>query len=116
MHNAGRQKKAVAPRARASARASESLQEPRHRSRGVNLDHPVEITDIDAEFERARRHDHAVVARRKGRLCLAPGVHAQRTVGNKGPHGTGAQLDGQALASVVTHSWDTTRDQSLRVN
>ncbi len=55
--------------------ASEPLQERCHRARSVNLDHAVEVTDVNAEFERRRRDDHAVARLCERRLRSAPLVN-----------------------------------------
>ena len=65
------QKQAVASRAGPSPGPSDALQHRRDPCRRVDLDHAVEIADVDAQLERARRDDHAVARLGERRLGLA---------------------------------------------
>ena len=58
-----------------------------------------QVADVDAQFERAGRHDDAVVPAGERLLGLAAFVLAQRTVRDEGraPHSRGPQLAGQLL-------------------
>jgi hypothetical protein len=57
---AGRQKQAVPASADPPPAPPHTLQEGSDRGRSVDLHHPVEIADVDAELERARRDNDAV--------------------------------------------------------
>ena len=67
-----RQEGAVGARVRAPAGSSHTLQESRDRGRRVDLQHVVEIPDVDAELERACGDDDAVAAILEGRLRRLP--------------------------------------------
>jgi hypothetical protein len=46
----------------------------------VDLDDPIEVADIDPQFQGRGCHDDAIAAVSKGRLCIPPLFGAQRTV------------------------------------
>ena len=54
------EEQAVAPGLGPPPAAPEPLQERGDREGGVDLDHPVQVTDVDPEFKGGRRDDHAV--------------------------------------------------------
>ena len=76
----GREEQAVARRFCATPSPSKSLKERRDGSRRVNLNDTIEITNIDAEFECARRDDHAVLRLGERLLRLPALVETQRAV------------------------------------
>ena len=76
----GGQEEAVARRARPPAGAAHPLQERRDGARGVDLDHAVEVADVDAQLQGAGGHDHAVAALGERPLGLPALVQAQRAV------------------------------------
>lgn len=59
---------------------AEALQERRDGTRRVDLDDPVEVAHVDAEFEGAGRDDHAVTGLREGEFGTATLVERQRRV------------------------------------
>ena len=77
---AQREEQAVAPRSRPPPAAPEPLQERGDRERRVDLDHPVQVTDVDAELKRGRGHDHAVPPLGERQLRPPPLVKRQRRV------------------------------------
>ena len=77
---AQRQEQAVTPRTRPPSAAAEPLQERGDRERRVDLDHPVQVADVEAELERGRGHDHAVAALGERQLRPPPLVQRQRRV------------------------------------
>ena len=78
------QEQAVADRARPAPGAAHALEEARHGGRAVDLDHPVEVTHVDAQLQDAGGHDHAVVPVGKGVLGLPPLLLAERAVRDEG--------------------------------
>jgi hypothetical protein len=81
---AGRQKQAVPASADPPPAPPHTLQEGSDRGRSVDLHHPVEIADVDAELERARRDNDAVGLGRERRLGLPPLVDREGAVGHEG--------------------------------
>ena len=75
-----REEQAVPPGPGPPPAAPEALQEPRDRERRVDLDHPVQVADIHAEFQRGGGHDDAVPALGEGLLRAPPLVQRQRGV------------------------------------
>ena len=76
----GGQEEAVAGRAGPPPGAAHPLEEAGHGGRGVDLDDPVEVADVDAQLQRAGGHDDAVVPAGERLLGLPPLVQAQRAV------------------------------------
>ncbi len=74
------EEEAVAGAAGPPAGAPESLQERRHGRGRVDLDDPVEVADVDAEFERAGGDDHAVAGLGERLLRATPLVGGERGV------------------------------------
>jgi hypothetical protein len=64
--------------------------------RRVDLHHVVEVADVDAELERARGHDHAVLPLLERELGVAAGGRRQRAVGDEGGHAALEQLASRA--------------------
>ena len=58
----------------------------------IDLNHPIEVADINSEFQRASRHDHAVLCLGERRLCGSPFLRAERAVGKKRRHPQPAQF------------------------
>ena len=75
-----REEQAVPHRPGPPPAAPEPLQERGHRQRRVHLDHPVQVTDVDAQLERGGGHDHAVAALGERLLGAPPLVKRQRRV------------------------------------
>lgn len=73
---AERKEQAVAAGARSTAGAAHPLQERADRGRAVDLDDPVQVTDIDAELQSRGGHDHAIP--RLGERLLGPAPLAGR--------------------------------------
>ncbi len=71
------QEKTVAYGARPASGAAQTLQKRRNSAGCVQLDDPVKIADIDAQFQRARRDDHTVPGLRERLLRTAPLVRGQ---------------------------------------
>ncbi len=86
-----REEQAVALGSRPPSAAADALQERRHSGRRVDLDDPVQVTDVHAEFQGARRHDHAVLGVGEGLLRAAPFVQGQGRVGQERGHPAGQQ-------------------------
>ena len=59
----------AAPGAIASASASHALQKRRHRCRCIDLNHMIEIANVNAQFQRRGGHNHAIFFFGKGRFC-----------------------------------------------
>ncbi len=100
------EEQAVAPRPRTSTGATDALQERRHGPRSIDLDHPVQVADVDAELQGRGGHDHAVPGLAEGRLGLPALVDRQRGVGQERRHVVAAQSGGQLLdpgAAVGEH-------------
>ena len=70
-------------RCRPPSGAAEALQERGDGGRGVELDHPVEVADVDAELERGGRDDDAVPRLRECRLRSPPLVERPGEVGDE---------------------------------
>ena len=81
---AGGQEQAVADGPGPAARAAHALEEARHGGGAVDLDHPVQVAHVDAQFQDARGHDHAVVPVGEGVFRLPPLLLAERAVGDEG--------------------------------
>jgi hypothetical protein len=94
---AGRQKQAVPASADPPPAPPHTLQEGSDRGRSVDLHHPVEIADVDAELERARRDNDAVGLGRERRLGLPPLVDREGAVGHEGSDARPAQPVRQLL-------------------
>jgi hypothetical protein len=60
------------------AAAPEPLQECGNGEWGVYLDHPVQVTDVDAELKGGRGYDHAVSPLSEGPLGLLPLTKRER--------------------------------------
>jgi hypothetical protein len=82
----GSQKQTVPQGIGTTAGAAHPLQKTGDRHRGVNLDYPVQVADVDPEFKDTGCHDDAIVARGKRILCLLSLFAAQRAVGHEGGH------------------------------
>src|SRR5690606_14284353 len=67
----------------AAAGSAETLQEGGHRVRRIDLDHAVEVADVDAQLERARGDNHAVGTLCECRLCAQALLTAERAVGDE---------------------------------
>ena len=93
----GRQEEAVAGRARPPAGAAHPLQERRDGARGVDLDHAVEVADVDPQLQGAGGDDHAVAALGERLLGLPALVQAQRAVRDERLDPPHPQLGGELL-------------------
>ena len=80
LHLAGRQKQAVARRPGPPARPADALKQRSDGGRRADLDHPVEVPDVDPELERRGCDDHAVPRLAERPLGLEAVVTAQRRV------------------------------------
>ena len=74
----------VASASGATTGASESLQERRHGPRRIDLDHAVEVADVDAELKRRGGDDDGVLGFGEGLFRASPFVYRQRGVGDVG--------------------------------
>jgi hypothetical protein len=81
-----RQEQAVSPGVGATASTAESLEEGRNGRRRIDLDHSVEVADVDTEFESAGGDDDAIPAVGESALGVVALLFAERTVGNEGFH------------------------------
>ena len=79
-----RQEQAVGRAVRPPTGAPHPLKERGHRCRCVDLDHPVEVTNIDPKLQRASRHDHAILPLGKCLFRQAAFLDSQGTVGDEG--------------------------------
>ena len=68
----GGQEEAIACSSGTPPGPTESLEERGNSSRGVDLNHTIEIAHIETEFEGARRDDHRVACGTEGRPPPAP--------------------------------------------
>ena len=93
----GRQEEAVARRPWPATRAAHALEEAGHGRRGVDLDHAVEVANVDAQLQDAGGHDHAVVPVGEGVLRLPPLLLAERAVRDEGRCSQLPQLRSQFL-------------------
>ena len=93
----GRQEQTVAGRARPPARPPHPLEERRDGRRRVDLDHAVEVADVDAQLERAGGHDHAVPPLGEGAFGLMPLVEDQRAVRDERRDAPRPKVGGQSL-------------------
>jgi len=73
----GGEKQSIAAGTSTSARAANALEEPGDGWWAVDLNDAIEIADVDAEFEGAGRHDHAVGGFGKGLFGSAAFVLAK---------------------------------------
>ena len=53
----------------------------------VDLDHPVQVADIDPKLQRTGRHDHAILPLGKSLFSLVAFLDSQGTVGDEGLDG-----------------------------
>jgi hypothetical protein len=87
----------AARRPRPPAGPPQPLQERRNGAGRVHLDDAVEVADVDAEIQRARRHDDAVAGVGEGVLGPPPFRGRQRRVGHERGDIPRAQLLGERL-------------------
>ena len=102
----GREEQGVAAGSGPSPRASDALQESSDRRRAVDLDHPVEIADVNAEFQGARRHDHTVAGLGERLLRSSALVLPERAVRHERRHVSCSQRQPEffhPLAGVDEH-------------
>src|ERR1700686_2926648 len=79
----GCEKEAIPARTLTPTRTAETLEEGCYGVGSIDLNHPIEIADINSEFQRASRHDHAVLCLGERLLCGSPFLRAKRAVGKK---------------------------------
>jgi hypothetical protein len=60
------------------------LKETRNSGGTIDLEHVIEIADVDAELKGARCHNDAVSPLLKGTLRLAPFGNSERAMGDEG--------------------------------
>ncbi len=77
------QEQVISFHSRTAAGPAHPLEKTAHRRRGVDLDGPVEIAHVDAQFQNAGGHDDAVFAFRECLFGPPPLVGAQGTVGHE---------------------------------
>ena len=77
---ARRQEEAIRGAARPPPGPAHPLEERGDRRRGVDLDHPVEVADVDAKLQRACGHDHAVLPSGERLLGQTAFLGPERTV------------------------------------
>jgi hypothetical protein len=81
-----RQEQTISNRSFAPTGAPHSLQERRYGRWSVNLNDPIEITDVDSKFESTRGYDDAVGCLRKRLLCLSPLIVIEGAMTNERAH------------------------------
>ena len=102
-----RAKHAVPHRSGPPSTQSEPLQERGDRGRSVQLDHPVQVADVDAQLERGGGHDHAVAALGESPLSeLALTKRERRMHQVRGVAGTTRPEDRPKLL-VAARAWAT---------
>ncbi len=102
----GREEQGVASQTFAAARPAQALKKRSHGCGRIDLDDPVQITDVQAQLERARGDDHAVLPLGKRPLGLPSSIGRKRGVRDEGVHSVRAQRLSEILdtaAAVAEH-------------
>jgi hypothetical protein len=92
-----RKEQTISTRALPSPGPAHALQERGNRTRRIDLDHSVEIANIQTELQGARGNNDAIVAAREGRLGLPALLLAQRAMRDEGASSQSPELDRELL-------------------
>ena len=75
---------------------SKALKKRGHRPRRINLDHAIEIADVNSQFQRARSHDDAILRFRESLLGGSAFIRAERTMRQKNGYSEAPEFDLEA--------------------